>query len=130
MEDADGPVPAVIPATLLPEIMRYCLSQSEASRLAEDDKCRNVRFRAYQMVRLQHFAYTELHIALSIMAVARAFHIRHSGVTRAKLHGSKDRRAWKRHDAFSAHCETGLVERLTHGQHTIQVPHLSWHGAW
>jgi hypothetical protein len=63
MEDADGAAPAVDQTRLLPEIIRQCLSEGDASRLALDEILMNARFRAHQIVRLDKFAATELHIA-------------------------------------------------------------------
>jgi hypothetical protein len=97
MENAEGPAPAVDPTRLLPEIIPYYLSEGDASRLAFDEKFTNATFRAHQIVRLHEFASTDLHIPLSARAVAHAFNVSHSTITRAKLRGYEDPPARGRH---------------------------------
>jgi hypothetical protein len=83
MEDPDQPAPAVDPTGLLPNIIRYLLSDGDASRLAFDVQFMNARCRAHQIFRLIEFASTELHITLSARVVARAFEVGHSALKRA-----------------------------------------------
>jgi hypothetical protein len=88
---------AVDPTGILPNVIRYCLSQDDASRLAMDSQFMNVRFPAHQIVRLIEFAFTELHITLSARAAARAFEVGHSTVKRAQLRGHDNPSARGRH---------------------------------
>jgi hypothetical protein len=60
MEDPDQPAPVVDPTRLLPNIIRYCLFEGDASRLALDAQFMNEFFRAHQIVQLIEFASTEL----------------------------------------------------------------------
>jgi hypothetical protein len=90
MEDSDQPAPAVDPTRLLPSIIRYRLSEDDASHLALDAQFTNARFRADQIVRLIEFASPELYITLSARAVARVFEVGHSAVKRAQLPGYDD----------------------------------------
>jgi hypothetical protein len=80
MEDSNQPAPTVDPAVILPNIARDCLSEGDVSRLALDAQFMNARLRAHQIVQLIEFASTELHITLSVRAVARAFEVCHSVV--------------------------------------------------
>jgi hypothetical protein len=72
MEDPYQLAPAVDPTGLWPNIICYCLSEGDASRLASDAQFMNARFQAHQIVRLIEFASTELQITLS----ARPLHAR------------------------------------------------------
>jgi hypothetical protein len=110
MENVEEPALAVDPTRLLPEIIRYCFSEGDASRLALDETFMNATFRAHQIVRLYEFASTDLHITLSTRTVTRAFNISHSAVTRAKLRGYEDPPARGRHHEFSPDCEAEIVE--------------------
>jgi hypothetical protein len=105
MEDSGQPAPAVDLTGLLPNIIRYCLSEGDASRLALDAQFMNARFRAHHIVRLIEFASTELHITLSARVVARAFEVGHSAVKREQLRGHDDPPAWGRHHELAADAE-------------------------
>lgn len=113
MEDADGPAPPIDPSILLPDIVRYCLSDGEAARLALDAQFMNARFRAHQIVRLAEFAFTELDIALSKRSIARAFGISHPAVTRAQLRGYEDPPATGRHHELAPPEELDLIDWIT-----------------
>jgi hypothetical protein len=119
MEDVEGPAPAIDPTRLLPKIIRYCLSEGDtsrlapcASRLALDENFMNTTFRAHQIVRLHEFTSTDLHITISARAVASAFNVSHSAITRAKLHGYEDLPSCGRHHEFSADYEAEIIEWL------------------
>jgi hypothetical protein len=90
MEDPDQLAPAIDPTGPLSNIIRYCLSEGHASRLALYVEFMNARFRVHQIVRLIEFASTELHITLSARSVARAFEVGHSAVKHAQLRGYDD----------------------------------------
>jgi hypothetical protein len=90
MEDPNQSAPAVDPTELLLNIIRCCLSESDAPRLALDAQFMNAPFRTHQIVRVIEFASTELHITLSARVVARAFEVGHSAVKRAQLRGDDD----------------------------------------
>jgi hypothetical protein len=64
MEDLKKPAPAVDPAELLPNIIRYCLSEGDTFRLALYAQFMNARFRAHQIVWLIELTSTEVHITL------------------------------------------------------------------
>jgi hypothetical protein len=87
MEDPDQPARAVDPTGLLPNIICYCLSEGDASRLALNAQFITARFRAHQIVRLIEFASTELHITLSTKTIALAFEVGHSAMKRAQVRG-------------------------------------------
>jgi transposase len=112
MQDADGPSPAstVDPSKLLPDIIHYCLSESEAPCLWLDPVFMSAQFRVYQIVRLLEFASTELDIALSSRSVARAFGISHSAIKRAKLRGYEDPPGRGRHCEIEAEPEQELID--------------------
>jgi hypothetical protein len=112
MEDAEGPAPAADPTRLLPDIIRSCLSDGDASRLALDETLTNATFRTHQIVWLHEFASTDLHIILSARAVACAFNVSQSAVTRAKLRGYEDPPARGQHHEFSPDREAEIVEWL------------------
>jgi hypothetical protein len=105
MEDSDQPAPAVDPTGLMANIIRYCLSESDAPRLALDAQFMNAPFRAHKIVRLIEFASAELHITLSARAVARAFEVDYSAAKRAQLRGDDDPPARGRHQELDADAE-------------------------
>jgi transposase len=113
IEDPDQPALAVDPTGLLPNIIRYCLSEGDASLLALNAQLMNTRFRAYQIVRLIELASTELHITLSARAIAHAFEARHSAVKRTQLRGYDDPPARGRHHELSADAEQQLLAWIT-----------------
>jgi hypothetical protein len=101
MEDPDQSTPAVDPTGLLPNIIRYCLSEGDASRLALYAQFMNARFLAHQIVGPIEFASTQLPITLSARAVARAFEAVHSVLKRAQLRGYDNPPArWRHHEQF------------------------------
>jgi hypothetical protein len=105
MEDQSEPAPVVNPTMLLPNTIRDCVSEGDASHIALDSVFMNARFRAHQVVRLIEFASIELHIALSVRFVARAFDVSHSAVTRARLRGDNIPPAPGRHLELPANAE-------------------------
>jgi hypothetical protein len=113
LEDPDQPAPAVDPTELLPNIVRYCLSEGDASRLALDTQFMNARFRAHQILRLIGCASTELHITLSARNVARAFETGLSVVKRAQLRGYDGPPIRGRHPELAADAEKQLVDWIT-----------------
>jgi hypothetical protein len=113
MEDPDQPAPDVDQTGLLSNIIRYYLSQGDASRLALNAQFMSARFWAHQIVRLIEFASTELHIILSARAVARAFEVGHSAVKRAQLRGYDDPPAPGRHYELAADAEQQIVDWIT-----------------
>jgi hypothetical protein len=110
MKDPDQPAPAVDPTGLLPNIIRDCTSEGDASRLALDAQFMNARFRAHQIVRLINFASAELHIALSARDVARVVEVGHSAVKHALLQGYDDPLAPGRHHELSADAQQQLAD--------------------
>jgi hypothetical protein len=109
MRDVDGPAPAVDPSTLLPGIIRHCLSEGEAARLALDGQVLNARFRAHQIARLVEFCSCDLTIILSTRSIGRAFGIKHSAVTRVTLRGYEDLPGRGRHHALDPDSERDLI---------------------
>jgi hypothetical protein len=87
----------VDPTTILPNIIRYCLSEGEASLLPLNDQFMMARFRPHQIIPFIEFASTELRRSLSAWSVARAFGISHSAMTRAKLEDCEDPQVRGRH---------------------------------
>jgi hypothetical protein len=110
MEYADGSDLAINLTRLLPEIIRYCLFEGDASHSALDEMLMNARFRAYQIVQLQEFASTELDIILSGKVIASAFNVSHSTVTRAMLRCYEDPPGRGRHHEFSPDYEAEIVD--------------------
>jgi hypothetical protein len=108
MADPDRLAPAVDPTELLPNIIRYCFSEGDVSRLAL-----NACFRAHQIVRRIEYASTELHITLSAKTVARAFEVGHSAVKRAQLRGYEDPPARRRYHKLAADAGQQLVDWTT-----------------
>jgi hypothetical protein len=113
MEDSDQPAPAVDPTGLLPNIIRSCLSEGDASRLALNAQFMNAHFQTHQIVRLIEFASTELHITLSARTVARAFEIGHSAAKRAQFRGYDDPLARGQHHEPAANAEQQLADWIT-----------------
>jgi transposase len=113
MEDFDQPAPAVDTTGLLSNIIRYRLSEGNASHLALDAQFMNTRFRAHQIVRLIEFASTELHITLSARAVARALKVGQSAVKRAQLRGYDDPPARGRDHELAADAEQQPADWIT-----------------
>jgi hypothetical protein len=105
MDDPDQLTPAVDPIRLLPNVIRYCLSEDDASRLALDAQLMNARFLVHQIVRLIEFPSTALRITLSATAVACAFEVGHSVVKRAQLRGYDDPPARGRYYELAADAE-------------------------
>jgi hypothetical protein len=110
MEESDGPAPAIDPSRLLPNIIRHCLSEGDASDLALDPKFMNARFRAHQIVRLMEFASLKLHTKLSISSVARAFEVSHSAVSRANFRGYQDPPGRGRHHELDPDAEQQMID--------------------
>jgi hypothetical protein len=77
MDDVDGPAPAVDPSTLLRAIMRYCISEGNAARLALSGEFITARFRVHHIIRLVGCCSSELGRTLSTRSIARAFDIKH-----------------------------------------------------
>jgi hypothetical protein len=113
MEDPDQTAPVVDPTGLLPNIIRYCLSEADPCRLALDTHYMNGHFRAHQVVRLIEFASTELHITLLIRAVAHVFEVGHSAVNHAQLRGYDDPLARGRHHELAADAGQPLMDWIT-----------------
>jgi hypothetical protein len=70
-----------------------------------DNQFMNARYRAHQIGRLFEFAPTQLHIELSVRAIAHTFEVSHTVVARAELRGYDDPPARGRHRELSADCE-------------------------
>jgi hypothetical protein len=68
-------------------MIRCCLSEGEASRLALDEQFMNARFLPHQIMRLIELSSADLHVALSARSVGCAFDVNHFAVARAKLRG-------------------------------------------
>jgi hypothetical protein len=112
MQDAVSPPLAIDPTTLLSNIVRYCLSEGQATGLALDNQFMNARYHAHQIVCLFEFASTQRYIELSARTIVRAFEVSHTVVARAELRGYDDPPARGRHRELSADCEQELVEWL------------------
>jgi hypothetical protein len=97
----------------LPNIIRYCLSEGDAFRLALDAQFMNAHFRAHQIVRLIELASTELPITLSARAVAHAFEVGHSAVKCAQLRGYDNPPARRRHHELAADAEQQFMDWIT-----------------
>jgi hypothetical protein len=105
----DGLAPPIDPFILLGQIVRYCLSDSQAADLTLGQQFMNVRYCAHQIVRLMEFSSTALQIKQPIRSVARAFNIDHSAVKRGILCGYEDLPGRGRHRELSAEIGQGLV---------------------
>jgi hypothetical protein len=83
MQASEEPTPAVDPSLLLPQIITHCLCEGDAADLALDPEFMHPRFRYHQILRSPNFASKERNITLAKSAVARAFGLDRSVVTRA-----------------------------------------------
>jgi transposase len=113
MEDTDGSASAIDPNRILPSIIHHCLPEGQAADLVLDHQFMPTRFRAHQIVRLIEFMFIKFHIDLATRALARAFDISHSAVTRAKLRGYDDPPGRGRHHKLAIESEQALVDWLT-----------------
>jgi hypothetical protein len=113
MNDPQGPAPALNPFQLIPNIIRYCLTEGDNARLALDPVFMSATFRAHQIVRLFRFGSDVLQISLPIRAVARAFETDHSVVKRARIRGYEESPARGRHPELERELEQELVEWIT-----------------
>jgi hypothetical protein len=113
MNDAQGPAPALNPSQLIPNIIRDCLTEGDAARLALDRVFMSAPFRAHRIVRFFEFAPNVLHIPLTIREVARAFETDHSVVKRAQIRGYEEPPARGRHRELKGELERELVEWIT-----------------
>jgi hypothetical protein len=113
MGDVDRSAPAVDPSTLLPGIIRHCLSEGDAASLALDRQFMNARFRAHQIARLVEFCSSNLTITFSTRSIARAFGVKQLAVTRASLRGYEDPPGRGRHRALDSDSERDLIAWIT-----------------
>jgi hypothetical protein len=112
MQDTVSRALVTDPRPLLSNIVRGCLSEGQTVDLALDDQFMIVRYSARQIVRLFEFTSTQLHMAPSARAVARAFEVSHTVVAHTGLRDYNDPPARGRHRELSADCEQELVEWL------------------
>jgi hypothetical protein len=64
MEASEDPAPAIDAPVLLPNIIRYCLSEGNVIILVLDAQFMYARYRAHQFVQLIDFASTKLNLTL------------------------------------------------------------------